>query len=155
MITKTKNKNKGSVSDLNEVMVEALWGKLFHINLELGKKDDWKALVRACNMSRGNNHIVHLGINMNSSTHNCRCVVDGGNTMAAIWVLLLLLLACCLSQMHLSLTISARLVAGMCKQTTKQLLLTGSAQYFPERGQYVIVEEVAVPSKNDLELFFT
>ena len=37
-------------------------------------------------------HVVHLGLNVNSSTHNCEWVVDGGNTMAAIWVLLLILL---------------------------------------------------------------
>ena len=28
--------------------------------------------------------IVHLGLNVSSSTHNCGCVVDGGNAMAAI-----------------------------------------------------------------------
>ena len=28
--------------------------------------------------------IVHLGLNISSSAHNCRCVVDGGNAMAAI-----------------------------------------------------------------------
>ena len=28
--------------------------------------------------------IVHLGLNLSSSAHNCGCVVDGGNTMAAI-----------------------------------------------------------------------
>ena len=28
--------------------------------------------------------IVHLGVNVSSSTHNCGCVVDGGNAMAAI-----------------------------------------------------------------------
>ena len=33
--------------------------------------------------------IVHLGLNVSSSAHNCGCVVDGGNAMAAIWVLLL------------------------------------------------------------------
>ena len=36
--------------------------------------------------------IVHLGLNVSSSAHNCGCVVDGGNAMTAIWVLLLLLL---------------------------------------------------------------
>ena len=36
-----------------------------------------------------NDHaIVHLGLNGSSSTHNCGCVVDGGNAMAAISVLL-------------------------------------------------------------------
>ena len=28
--------------------------------------------------------IVHLGLNVRSSAHNCGCVVDGGNAMAAI-----------------------------------------------------------------------
>ena len=28
--------------------------------------------------------IVHLGLNVSSSAHNCGCVVDGVNTMAAI-----------------------------------------------------------------------
>ena len=28
--------------------------------------------------------IVHLGLNVRSSAHNCGCVVNGGNTMAAI-----------------------------------------------------------------------
>ena len=28
--------------------------------------------------------IVRLGLNVSSSAHNCGCVVDGGNTMAAI-----------------------------------------------------------------------
>ena len=28
--------------------------------------------------------IVHLGLNVSSSAHNCGCVVDGGNAMAAI-----------------------------------------------------------------------
>ena len=26
--------------------------------------------------------IVHLGLNVNTSAHNCGCVVDGGNAMA-------------------------------------------------------------------------
>ena len=28
--------------------------------------------------------IVHLGLNVSSSAHNCGCVVDGDNAMAAI-----------------------------------------------------------------------
>ena len=28
--------------------------------------------------------IVHLGLNVSSSVHNCGCVVDGGNAVAAI-----------------------------------------------------------------------
>ena len=35
--------------------------------------------------SRDSDHaIVHLGLYVSSSTHNCGCVVDGGNAMAAI-----------------------------------------------------------------------
>ena len=30
------------------------------------------------------NVIVHLGLNVSSSAHNCGCVVDGGNATAAI-----------------------------------------------------------------------
>ena len=45
--------------------------------------------------SRVSNHaIVHLGKNVSSSAHNCGCVVDGGNTMAAILVLLLEAIFC-------------------------------------------------------------
>ena len=28
--------------------------------------------------------IVHLDLNVSSSAHNCGCVIDGGNAMAAI-----------------------------------------------------------------------
>ena len=42
--------------------------------------------------SRDSDHaIVHLGLNVSSSTHNCGCVVDGGKAMAAILALLLLI----------------------------------------------------------------
>ena len=35
--------------------------------------------------SRVRDHvIVHLGLNVSNSAHNCGCVVDGGNAMAAI-----------------------------------------------------------------------
>ena len=35
--------------------------------------------------SRVSDHaIVHLGLNVSSSAHNCGCMVDGGNAMAAI-----------------------------------------------------------------------
>ena len=48
--------------------------------------------------SRDSDHaIVHLGLNVSSSAHNCGCVVDGSNAMAAILVLLLLLLLLLLS----------------------------------------------------------
>ena len=33
------------------------------------------------------NVVVYLGLNVNSSAHNCGCVVDGGSAMAVIWVL--------------------------------------------------------------------
>ena len=43
--------------------------------------------------SRVRDHVVvHLGLNVSSSAHNRGCVVDGGNAMAAILVVLLLLL---------------------------------------------------------------
>ena len=29
-------------------------------------------------------YIVHLGLNVSSSVHNCGCVIDGGNAMAVI-----------------------------------------------------------------------
>ena len=36
-------------------------------------------------MAQDSDHaIVHLGLNVSSSAHNCGCVVDGGNAMAAI-----------------------------------------------------------------------
>ena len=31
--------------------------------------------------------IVHLGLNVSSSAHNCGCMVDGGNAMAAIIII--------------------------------------------------------------------
>ena len=35
--------------------------------------------------SQARDHIImYLGLNVSSSTHNCGCVVDGGNAMAAI-----------------------------------------------------------------------
>ena len=35
--------------------ISSSWGKLFHIDTELGTKDDLKALVRACGIwTRGN-----------------------------------------------------------------------------------------------------
>ena len=52
-------------------------GKLGHscTNVTKGKLYD----------SRVSDHaIVHLGLNVSSSTHNCGCVVDGSNAMAAI-----------------------------------------------------------------------
>ena len=34
--------------------------------------------------SRDSDHaIVHLGLNVSSSAHNCGCVVDGGNAMCS------------------------------------------------------------------------
>ena len=35
-------------------------------------------------ISRVRDHVVHLGFNVNSSAHNCGCVVDGGGAMAAV-----------------------------------------------------------------------
>ena len=35
--------------------------------------------------SRVSDHVVvHLGLNVSSSAHDCGCVVDGGGAMAAI-----------------------------------------------------------------------
>ena len=34
--------------------------------------------------SRVGDHVVHLGLNVNNSGHNCGCVIDGVGTMAAI-----------------------------------------------------------------------
>ena len=42
------------------------------------------------NSKFGQNGKVHLGLNVSSSALNCGCMVDGGNTMAVILVLLLL-----------------------------------------------------------------
>ena len=61
MIIRTKN--KGAVNDLNEVMVgviSASWGKLFHIDTELGTKDDLKALVHAVYEPEAMNNYVYL-----------------------------------------------------------------------------------------------
>ena len=50
-------------------------GKLGHSNVTKGKLYG----------SQDSDHaIVHLGLNVKSSAHNCGCVVNGGNTMAAI-----------------------------------------------------------------------
>ena len=34
--------------------------------------------------SRVRDHVVHLGINVSSSAHNCGCMFNAGNVMAAI-----------------------------------------------------------------------
>ena len=34
-------------------------------------------------------HVVHLGLNVNSSANNCGCVVDGGNAMAVSIIIML------------------------------------------------------------------
>ena len=63
-------------------------GKLGHscTNVTKGK-------LYGSRQSRDSDHsIVHLGLNVSSSAHNCGCVVDGGNAMAAISVLLLFIL---------------------------------------------------------------
>ena len=39
---------------------------------------------KAAFMTPGSYCALILGFNVNSSTHNCGCVVDGGDTMAAI-----------------------------------------------------------------------
>ena len=35
--------------------------------------------------------VVHFSLNLNSSAHNCGCVVDGGGAMAAIFSIIILL----------------------------------------------------------------
>ena len=38
--------------------------------------------------SRVRDHVaVHLGLNVSSFAHNCGCVVDGGNVMAAMSII--------------------------------------------------------------------
>ena len=34
-------------------------------------------------------HVVHLGLNVNSSANNCGCVVDGGNAMTVSIIIML------------------------------------------------------------------
>ena len=52
-------------------------GKLGHSCTNMTKGTLYGACV--------NDHvIVHLGLNVSSSAHNCGCVVDGGNAMALI-----------------------------------------------------------------------
>ena len=52
-------------------------GKLGHSCTNMTKGKLYGSLV-------SDHAIVHLCLNVSSSAHNCRCVVDGGNTMAAI-----------------------------------------------------------------------
>ena len=52
-------------------------GKLGHLCVRGTKGRLYESRVR-------DHVIVHLGLNVSSSAHNCGCVVDGGNTMAAI-----------------------------------------------------------------------
>ena len=39
---------------------------------------------RLCDSRVRDHVIVHLGLNVSSSAHNCGCMVNGGNAMAAI-----------------------------------------------------------------------
>ena len=52
-------------------------GKLGHSSVRVTKGRLYDSQVR-------DHVIVHLVLNLNSSAHNCGCVVDGGNAMAAI-----------------------------------------------------------------------
>ena len=52
-------------------------GKLGHLRVRVTNGRLYDSWVR-------DHVIVHLGLNVNSSTHNCGCMVDGGNPMAAI-----------------------------------------------------------------------
>ena len=47
-------------------------------------------MVSLARMLYGQKGKVHLGPNVSSSTHDCRCAVNGSGAMAAIGVLLLL-----------------------------------------------------------------
>ena len=42
----------------------------------------------------GDHVVVHLGLNVNSSIHNCGWVVDGDITMAAIGELIIIIIIC-------------------------------------------------------------
>ena len=42
----------------------------------------WRVSFQSAGLDR--DHVVHLGLNINSSTHNCGCMVNGSNFMAAI-----------------------------------------------------------------------
>ena len=66
-------------------------GQQLHSQSSPGEKNG--KLGHSCtNVTKGklygswvNDHaIVHLGLNVSSSAHNCGCVVDGGDTMATI-----------------------------------------------------------------------
>ena len=52
-------------------------GKLGHSYVRVTKSRLYDSWVR-------DHVIVHLGLNVSSSAHNCGCVVDGSNAMAAI-----------------------------------------------------------------------
>ena len=52
-------------------------GKFGHLCVRVTKGKLYDSRVSDC-------VIVHLGLNVSISTHNCGCVVDGGNAMAAI-----------------------------------------------------------------------
>ena len=52
-------------------------GKLGHSCVRVTKSRLYDSWVR-------DHVIVHLGLNVSSSAHNCGCVVDGSNAMAAI-----------------------------------------------------------------------
>ena len=46
-----------------------------------------KRLSRFCDSLVRYHTNKHLGLNVSNSTHNCGCMVDGGNAMAAIIML--------------------------------------------------------------------
>ena len=65
MVSSVKNGKFGQNGKLGHSCTKVTMGKLYD--------------------SRVRDHvIVHLGLNVSSSTHNCGCVVDGGRAMAAI-----------------------------------------------------------------------
>ena len=62
------------------------------LGLHLGRGQNGKLGHSCTNVTKGklygsrdsDHAIVHLGLNVSSSAHNCGCVVDGGTAMAAI-----------------------------------------------------------------------
>ena len=55
----------------------SLNGKLGHSSVRVTK-------CRLCDSQVRDRVIVHFGLNVSSSAHDCGCVVNGGNAMAAI-----------------------------------------------------------------------
>ena len=73
-------------------MVEGQRNGKFSLNGKFGQNGTCKLGHSCVRVTKGRFYdsqvrdhvIVHLGLNVSSSAHNCGCVVDGGNAMAAI-----------------------------------------------------------------------